>query len=484
MTAVLSRKHEVVRQRLATAIRSGSYGDVQKLSGEHKLASSFGVSRGTIRKVLDRLAQEGLVNRVPGSGTYVNADNSSQIVINVPVAYPDKPLVKHFLGKMKEMCYRNTANVQMNTVPYKPTAYYGTIHIARELFTNPKPSGLFEVTMADLPWLVREGLCEDVTAAFSSWSQKDNIFDVVVKAITHSRRIYAFPFHCSLGGLSYHEKAFELAGLDPVDAVSSIDKFLSALGKIKSTGMFENTLFIGSSRYLLMYLLRLFYEDLHGRFLLHGNETIERSVGIEVLKITKKLRWELDVAIPFGSGGQSEIFRKKFHAGAIASTLLQLIPAIGKGVSFVPFAYGPDKKPFSLFNSYAWIINPHITQDAKQFLISFLQEYVHPDSEYEIDRKYIEEDETNERSTPFIESRRRVPYNPLFERHRSGLFKYAEMEVPYPCPAFDNMLIAVLRILQDKDASPESVYEFYSSIPMTISTFQNSIVADGVLNSG
>ena len=52
-------------------ITSGHYADAEILPSEHALAEEFGVSRITIARALNNLAQGGLVKRRRGSGTAV-----------------------------------------------------------------------------------------------------------------------------------------------------------------------------------------------------------------------------------------------------------------------------------------------------------------------------------------------------------------------------------------------------------------------------
>lgn len=53
-------------------IRAGILAPGSKLPSEFELASRFEVSRSTVRKVLDRLAMDGLIQKWPGKGSYVS----------------------------------------------------------------------------------------------------------------------------------------------------------------------------------------------------------------------------------------------------------------------------------------------------------------------------------------------------------------------------------------------------------------------------
>lgn len=60
------RVYLLLRDRLG----SGEWGSGTRLPGEPALADTFNVSRVTIRRALARLAEEGLVERRPGAGTF------------------------------------------------------------------------------------------------------------------------------------------------------------------------------------------------------------------------------------------------------------------------------------------------------------------------------------------------------------------------------------------------------------------------------
>ncbi len=61
-----------VATQLRNRILEGQYAHDERLPAERHLADEFGVSRGTIRSVLQILEDQHLVNRQVGSGTYVS----------------------------------------------------------------------------------------------------------------------------------------------------------------------------------------------------------------------------------------------------------------------------------------------------------------------------------------------------------------------------------------------------------------------------
>jgi len=62
---------------LLERMQMGALGPGAKLPPETELASRFGVSRSTVRKVLDRLAQRGLITKWPGKGSFVSSQRLS-----------------------------------------------------------------------------------------------------------------------------------------------------------------------------------------------------------------------------------------------------------------------------------------------------------------------------------------------------------------------------------------------------------------------
>ncbi|CAH1662894.1 GntR family transcriptional regulator [Chelatococcus asaccharovorans] len=85
---------------LRDRIVSGEERPQSRLPSEPTLAEQHGVSRVTVRRALDKLANEGLIERRPGSGTFVNGSKA-----NFPVTADFSNLLSHLveMGRRTEV---------------------------------------------------------------------------------------------------------------------------------------------------------------------------------------------------------------------------------------------------------------------------------------------------------------------------------------------------------------------------------------------
>ncbi|MEW9921560.1 GntR family transcriptional regulator [Marimonas sp. MJW-29] len=96
-------KAQRVYLSLRDQITGGSLSDGDSLPGEQRLAETFGVSRVTVRRALDALADDGLIERRAGSGTRVRGGSA-----------PDKPVAMNFttlMPQLVEMGHSTTARL-------------------------------------------------------------------------------------------------------------------------------------------------------------------------------------------------------------------------------------------------------------------------------------------------------------------------------------------------------------------------------------
>ncbi len=63
--------HEQLEEVMRDKIRSGAWAVGKMIPSENKLCQEYGLSRMTVRRVIGRLEQEGLLERIMGKGTFV-----------------------------------------------------------------------------------------------------------------------------------------------------------------------------------------------------------------------------------------------------------------------------------------------------------------------------------------------------------------------------------------------------------------------------
>ncbi|MFA5865414.1 MAG: extracellular solute-binding protein [Phycisphaerae bacterium] len=481
MANSVQTKKEMIKNELITAITSGKYQPGQKLMGEARFANQLGVSPGTMREVLNDLANENIVIRKGGSGTYVNIKQKDAITIHVPILDPKKILVKHLWGKIVEHSHKNHQKIILRQILHENIHDNSSKNrLIVRLFTWDQRAAFFETTMNDLKGLVDMGMCEDLTDRLASWPQKDNLYQVAVDAATVKNRIYGLPFHSILSGMVYHKSRFEQLKIEPQEAFSSLDAFVRTVERVAREPDVKYS-FLGTPlNSFLMFFFHGFYENLSARMTPAQAPPIERAVGIEALNLLKQLKWKLRAYIPTPHEcldlSLTQQILRDFFDGLIPISMQQLNPKrnsdlyhakMPNPLGFAVPRLHPQGRPFVLFNSYIWIINNHLEPAIKECAWSFLKEYVNPQSEYELDIRHVEEGEFNHRSNSFIKACPRVPDDPEYESTRKEIFKFAEPELPYPSPVFDLFTLAACKVLNDPDASVDRAYDNY------ISLFQN-----------
>ena len=65
------KKSSSIMKQILAAIADGKFKESDKLPNETDLAKEFGVSRSVVREAMSGLVAMGVINRIPGNGTYV-----------------------------------------------------------------------------------------------------------------------------------------------------------------------------------------------------------------------------------------------------------------------------------------------------------------------------------------------------------------------------------------------------------------------------
>ena len=66
--------HTQLEEIIRGNIMNGDWSENSRIPSENELSREYGLSRMTVRSVILRLAQEGLLYRVPGKGTFVSVN--------------------------------------------------------------------------------------------------------------------------------------------------------------------------------------------------------------------------------------------------------------------------------------------------------------------------------------------------------------------------------------------------------------------------
>ena len=109
-------KKETLYQNLRREILSGKYAPESRLPKELDFCRQLGVAKVTLRSALEKLEADGLVARVPGKGTFISAQQKSNLIlvcivkksgIELPQNYilPGIEAAASELGFRTELCF-------------------------------------------------------------------------------------------------------------------------------------------------------------------------------------------------------------------------------------------------------------------------------------------------------------------------------------------------------------------------------------------
>lgn len=120
-------RYFVIYKDLKEALQKGNYVKGQKIGTEEQLCKKYGVSRITIKKVLDMLEEEGLIFRKKGKGIFIkDINNNSQTegnIINTELLFSNSSSTKdRLIG-----CILESENASYGEILVKSLMYYSSI---------------------------------------------------------------------------------------------------------------------------------------------------------------------------------------------------------------------------------------------------------------------------------------------------------------------------------------------------------------------
>ena len=74
LKVIMETKYQNLINYIQEQISDGQLGPGEKVPSENQLSEQFHISRQTVRKAIGTLEEDGLVQRIRGSGTYVSFD--------------------------------------------------------------------------------------------------------------------------------------------------------------------------------------------------------------------------------------------------------------------------------------------------------------------------------------------------------------------------------------------------------------------------
>jgi GntR family transcriptional regulator len=151
--------YEQIRQLIVAALAAGEWRPGEALPSEPALAQRFGASAGTVRRALDELAAEHIVERRQGSGTFVPTHAAPRQQFRFLRLMPDdeaEGFTRELLG-----CRRLRAAAEVARALGLRTAE-PVIEVRRLLHRRGRPVVLDELWLAERHF---EGLTAEVMAA-------------------------------------------------------------------------------------------------------------------------------------------------------------------------------------------------------------------------------------------------------------------------------------------------------------------------------
>ncbi|OGV49668.1 MAG: hypothetical protein A2017_07370 [Lentisphaerae bacterium GWF2_44_16] len=218
MENIFTPKYLQIKNILLKEISGGRYKKGDKIPSENVLPSRFQVSKLTVVKAIEELVNEGILERIKGSGTYV-AENKKQTVLSVG-AFGDCPWIF-------ELFEEANPDIKISKTIYTHENFY-------EIVENNN-FDLMYLTEFYLDYMVSKNKLLDVTDLFQDiLFDKPLIYENVLRLFEHRRKQYAMPFLFSPLMILYNKRLFRDCGVDLPSDNWNWENFLNTALKFKS----------------------------------------------------------------------------------------------------------------------------------------------------------------------------------------------------------------------------------------------------------
>ena len=117
LKVIMETKYQNLINYIQEQISDGQLGPGEKVPSENQLSEQFHISRQTVRKAIGALEEDGLVQRIRGSGTYVSFDRRKNLEqrnsIAVVTTYVDSYIFPRILQGMQNTLFESGFSVQI-----------------------------------------------------------------------------------------------------------------------------------------------------------------------------------------------------------------------------------------------------------------------------------------------------------------------------------------------------------------------------------
>ena len=117
LKVIMETKYQNLINYIQEQISDGQLGPGEKVPSENQLSEQFHISRQPVRKAIGTLEEDGLVQRIRGSGTYVSFDRQKNLEqrnsIAVVTTYVDSYIFPRILQGMQNTLFESGPSVQI-----------------------------------------------------------------------------------------------------------------------------------------------------------------------------------------------------------------------------------------------------------------------------------------------------------------------------------------------------------------------------------
>ena len=199
-------------------IENGHWRPGDRLPTEHEFCERYGISRAPVRQALSELAQDGLLRRRAGLGTFVSERAPllamPEVSIQVMTSDPSWPRVLGHVARAWNL-ERADPKIAFDINVVAHAQFFNLLTAAVGSGAAP------DVAMVDCVWvagLAQSGFLYALDDAGSSWDRAEfeqDLFPAFVDANSYGGRVYGLPVKADAAVLWYRRDWFDAEGLDP-----------------------------------------------------------------------------------------------------------------------------------------------------------------------------------------------------------------------------------------------------------------------------